>query len=301
MIRLSGLLGFVLVTIPLSLVAQQQFPDGTPVPDSIQIRLNVKYGQAADEALLMDLAWPKVSAERLPGVVMIHGGAWRAGQRQAHLKDVGRLAERGYVAATVSYRFCPRYVFPAQVEDVKCAVRYLRAHAETYNLDPNRIGAVGFSAGAHLAMLLGSMDREDGLEGEGGWADQSSKVQVVVAFAGPTELDAPDIPEVSRPLVRDFLGGSPDEKRDAYRRASPVSYVSRGDAPMLLFQGTSDPLVPYTQAIRMLERMREAGIEGRIEFLVGAGHGWGNPERDRTYAAMFEFLDRYLKGETGSQ
>ncbi|GIW92518.1 MAG: hypothetical protein KatS3mg110_0559 [Pirellulaceae bacterium] len=275
--------------------AQVVYPDGTPVPESVQIRVGIEYGRAGEESLLLDLARPKVSADPLPCVVVIHGGAWRAGTRQVHLKDIGRLAERGYVAASVSYRFCPQHTFPAQIEDVKCAVRYLRANADTINLDPQRIGAVGFSAGAHLAMLLGVMDPADGLEGQGGWGDQSSKVQVVVAFAGPTALDAPDIPEVSKPLVRDFLGGTADEKADLYRKASPVTYVTKGDAPMLLFQGTNDPLVPYTQAYRMLEAMQAAGVEGRVEFLVGAGHGWGDPERERTFQAMFEFLDRYLK------
>jgi acetyl esterase/lipase len=278
-----------------ALYAQRQLPDGTPIPDSVELRQDIVYGKGGEEVLYLDMAWPRDASSRLPCVIFIHGGAWRAGTRLAHIKDVVRSAERGYVAATVQYRFCPKYTFPAQVEDVKCAVRFLRAHAEQYNIDPSRIGAVGFSAGAHLAMLLGTMGKEDGLEGEGGWQEESSQVQVVVSFAGPTALDAPDIPDASKPLVRDFLGGTVEEKPELYRRASPVTYVSPGDAVTLLFQGTKDPLVPHTQAYRMIDRLTEAGVAGRAELLVGAGHGWGNPERDRTYEAMFAFLDQHLK------
>lgn len=278
-----------------SAMGQLQLPDGTPVPDQVQMRVDVTYGTGGDEPLRMDMAWPRDVTQPLPCVVVIHGGAWRAGNRQVHLKDIVRFAERGYVAATIQYRLCPKHTFPAQIEDVKCAVRYLRAHAENYHIDPARIAAVGFSAGAHLAMLLGTMGPEDGFEGSGGWPDQNSQVQVVVAFAGPTALDAPDIPEASKPLVRDFLGGTVEEKAQVYRQASPVTYVSRGDAAMLLFQGTKDPLVPYTQAYRMIEKLTEAGVDGRAEILIGAGHGWANPERERTYEAMFAFVDRYLK------
>ena len=160
------------------------------------------------------------------------------------------FAQQGYVAATIQYRFCPEHRFPAQIEDVKCAVRYLRAHADQYHIDPERIGAIGFSAGAHLSMMLGTMGPEDGLEGEGGWPKQSSRVQAVVSFFGPTELDAEDIPAPSIPLVNALIGGSKTEFPKQFRAASPLHYVSQGDAAMLLFQGTEDPLVPYTQAIK---------------------------------------------------
>ncbi len=117
-------------------------------PDGVVYEPNIEYGKGGDESLRLDLARPKDAEGELPCVVVIHGGAWRAGNRGQHTDLIFQLAQRGYVAATISYRFCPKYHFPAQVEDAKCAVRYLRANADKYHIDKKRFGAVGASAGA---------------------------------------------------------------------------------------------------------------------------------------------------------
>ncbi|MGI9473255.1 MAG: alpha/beta hydrolase fold domain-containing protein [Rubripirellula sp.] len=260
----------------------------------IEITEDVVYGTGGSTELHLDIARPANRDQPAPCIVVIHGGAWRQGDKGAHTKEIRRFADEGYVAATIQYRFCPQDRFPAQVEDVKCAVRYLRSHADEYGIDPERIGAIGFSAGAHLSMMLGTMDRDDGLEGEGGWPDQSSKVQAVVSFFGPTELAADDIPLRSVPLVTDLIGGSKEDMRDAYDAASPITYVTKGDAPMLLFQGTEDVLVPYSQAVKMVTAMTEADVPGRVEFLIDAGHGWGGEELQATVDATSRFFDRYL-------
>lgn len=262
---------------------------------SIKTASDVVYNPDDAEPLQLDLAWPGEGDGPWPCVVFIHGGAWRGGHRKSHLPQVNDFARRGYVAVTVSYRLCPKHIYPAQIEDVKCAIRFLRANREKYHVIPDRIGAVGFSAGAHLAMLLGAMGPDDGLEGGGGWADQPSQVQAVVAFFGPTDLGAEDLPEVSKPLVRDFLGGTPAEKSDLCAQASPLTYVSRGDAPLLIYQGTKDPLVPHSQAIKMIDRMTAAGVGGRIEFLIGAGHGWQGTDLTHTLDGTAAFLERHLK------
>ncbi len=262
--------------------------------ETIDYQEDVVYGRGGDVALHLDIASRKDIQKPAPCIVVIHGGAWRAGNKSQHTKQIFDLARQGYVSATIQYRFCPEHRFPAQVEDVKCAVRFLRAHADQYGIDPDRIGAVGFSAGAHLSMMLGTMDAADGLEGEGGWQDQSSKVQAVVAFFGPTELDADDIPERSLPLVNDLIGGPKEEHAESFRQASPLTYVSKGDAPMLLFQGTEDVLVPYTQATKMVTAMTGADVPGRVEFLIDAGHGWGGEDRERTAEATYAFFRRYL-------
>jgi acetyl esterase/lipase len=175
-------------------------------------------------------------------------------------------------------------------------VRYLRAHADEYNIDSDHIGAIGFSAGAHLSMMLGVLDAEDGMEGEGGWAHQSSKVQAVVSFFGPTEFRT-DFPAESSRLVSDFLGGLPEENPAAYQLASPLAHVNRGDAPMMLFQGTQDNLVLWTQATSMAEALTRARVDGRVELLVGKGHGWMGPELLRTLEEAVAFFDAYLKVE----
>lgn len=261
---------------------------------------DIVYGHTGDVDLQLDLAQPPDSkAGPFPCIVIIHGGAWRAGNRTMHDDLARELAARGYVAATISYRFCPEYVFPAQVEDAKCAVRYLRAHAEKYHIDPDRFGAIGFSAGAHLAMMLGTLDAEDGMEGDGGWANQPSKVQAVVSFFGPTDF-VPTMPEGSSRLVVDFLGGTAAEKPEAYREASPVSHVNKGDAPMFLLQGTADNLVPWQHATRMAEALTKAGVPGRVELLVGQRHGWMGAEFRRTLEEGVLFFDDQLKAATKS-
>jgi acetyl esterase/lipase len=221
------------------------------------------------------------------------------GDRTNHDDLTWKFAQHGYVSATIGYRLAPAHRFPAQVNDVKCAVRYLRAHAEEYGIDPDHFGAIGFSAGAHLSMMLGVTDKKDGLEGEGGSPDPSSKVQAVVSFFGPTDLLAEDIPQQVLGILKEFIGGTKHDKPEEYRKASPITYVTPDDAPMLLFQGTKDPLVPHTQTYPMLEAMTKNGVRGRVELLVGAGHGWGDPELRRTAVAAFAFFDEHLKQKRG--
>lgn len=282
--------------------------EGDAAARPIELHENLQYGSVNGEPLTLHLARPAgdraegsgaaatPATSARPAVLVIHGGGWQGGNKDIHLREVRQLAERGYVAVSVGYRLAPRHHFPAAIEDCKCAVRWLRAHAAEWEVDPQRIGAMGFSAGAHLALLLGTTDENDGLEGEGGWPDQSSRVQVVVSFAGPTNLLA-ELPEISVPIVEAFLGGPASEMAERYRLASPVALVDATDAPALLFQGTVDELVPYTQAIELAEAMTQAGVPGRVELLVGAGHGWSPREAERTLDAAAAFLDEHLQPE----
>jgi acetyl esterase/lipase len=265
--------------------------------DEILFEKDVVYGTGAGEELKLNIGRPKELSGATPCVVCIHGGGWAAGNKNDLDGRVRELAKRGYVAATVGYRFAPKHVFPAQIEDVKCAVRFLRANADKYQIDKDRIGAVGLSAGAHLSMLLGAMDPEDGLEGEGGNPDQSSKVNAVVAFFGPTDLTSSDWPEVTGKILLNFLGGSRQEKLELYKKASPITYVNKGDAPMLLLQGTKDVLVPWTQATAMADALTKAGVYGRVDLIAGAGHGWRDPELTRTIDETWAFFDQFLKNK----
>lgn len=288
---------FVACTL-LASVGQQQ-PAAQP-PAGVSFQKEIVYGTGAGEELTLNLALPEKADGPLPCIVVIHGGAWRAGNKAGHDRQTWDFAQRGYVSATVGYRFCPKHVFPAQVEDVKCAVRFLRANAEKFGIDPKRIGAVGFSAGAHLSMMLGVMGKDDGLEGSGGNPDQPSQVQAVVSYFGPTDLLASDIPDRSMPLLKDFVGGTQTENAEGHKRASPITYVSAGDAPTLIFQGTKDPLVPHTQAYKMIEALTVAGVPGRAEILVGAGHGWGGKDLERTVAETNAFFDEHLKAKSAA-
>lgn len=260
----------------------------------VELRRDVEYGRGGGEVLTLDLAKPINPKERLPALVFIPGGAWRMDNRNTYLTTIQEIAAQGYVAISISHRFAPTYIFPAQLEDAKCAVRWLRAHADELEIDPDRIGALGDSSGAHLAMMLGTTDASDGFEGAGGWADYSSEVQAVVSFHGPTNLLARFSVLARAPLI-DFVGVAPEQNSDAWRRASPIHYVSAGDAPMLLFQGTKDPVVNYEQTFEMIEALTQAGVKGRVEILLGASHGWRGMDQSRTLEASLQFFDQQLR------
>jgi acetyl esterase/lipase len=262
---------------------------------NVEFTPDVIYGKGGGEDLKLDIARPKDAASKnLPCVVFIHGGAWRAGTRAAHHDDIRRLAGLGFVAATVDYRLAPKHPFPAQVQDVKCAIRFLRAHAKQYALDPDRIAIWGISAGGHLALMLGVTQKVDGLEGDGGWPEQSSAVQAVIAYYPRTDLTAEGFSETVQKDHVTFLGGSLAEVPEQYRKASPLTYVTPGDAPTLILQGTKDPRVPLIQTTRMIEALTKAGVSGHAELIFGAAHGWSGAERERTDAAAVAFIRQHL-------
>lgn len=275
--------------------AHSQQAKPKPPPPGVKYEPNVVYGTGAGEPLKVDISYPEKITSAAPCILVIHGGAWRSGAKEDLTDLTYQLAQRGFVAATVQYRLCPKHRFPAQVEDVKCAVRFMRAEAKRYHLDPQRVGAIGFSAGAHLAMLLGVLDPADGFHGEGGHAGQSDKVRAVVGYFGPTDFSRTDWPAISEGLVNDFLGFTREENPEIRLRASPLTYVDKADAPLLIFQGTRDPLVPHSQSIVMGEAMTKAGLGGRVELLLGAGHGWGGEEMVRTFEQSVLFFSQKLK------
>jgi acetyl esterase/lipase len=286
----------VVLLFPLTLWAARAHPQArADEPPRVATEFDLVYAKAGDTELKLDLARPADDSGRYPGILVIHGGAWRGGSKDQMRGALSEFAAHGYVAISPQYRFCPRETFPAQVHDVKAAVRWLKTNAAKYHLDTRHIGAVGFSAGGHLALMLGLTSASDGLEGDAPADAPDTRIQAVVNYFGPTDLAADDIPEVSRPLVKDFLGGSPRDKPEAAAKASPLTYVSKDDPPILSFQGTKDPLVPYNQATKLTDALTKAGVAGRVEFLIGAGHGWRGPELERTKNDTFAFLDKHLK------
>lgn len=283
----------LLTQLPLS---AQELPKPILEADRSRVTIinDVVCGKMGDEDCKLDLALPIKKDKAAACIVVIHGGGWRAGNKSQHASHIKRFAELGYVSVSLQYRFCPKHIFPAQVEDVKCAVRFLRANAEELGLDPNRIGAMGVSAGAHLAMMLNTVDEDSDLEGVGGNADQPSKVQCAVSIVGPTELWADDIPEVSKPLLAAFVGGSPKEKAELIKKASPIAHLSKDDGPILMIHGTKDELVPQTQVYKMIDAMGAVGVKGRAEVLPGLGHGLNPAEIERALNQTEEFFAENL-------
>ncbi len=294
--RLSLLLTCSFLVSPALLPAQDLPKSVTEADRSKIVTINdVVCGKMGDVECKLDLALPEKRDKKAPCIVVIHGGAWRGGNKSGHAAQIKRFAELGYVSASLQYRFCPKHIFPAQLEDVKCAVRFLRANADKLGMDPERIGAIGFSAGAHLAMLLDTVDEESDMEGSGGNTNQPSKVQVAVSFVGPTALDGDDFPVVSQGLLKDFIGGSPKEKAELTKKASPIFHLSKDDGPILMIHGTKDELVPQTQVYRMVDAMGVIGVKGRAEVLPGLGHGLSPAEATRGMLEAEKFFAEVLK------
>jgi acetyl esterase/lipase len=245
----------------------------------------------------MDVVRPRELQEPAPAVVLIHGGGFRAGVRQSYLPICVKLAQRGYVAATVSYRLAPRYQFPAPVQDVKTSVRWLRANARRFGIDSDRIGVVGGSAGGHLALFLGLTAGVAEFEGDGPYQEQSSRVACVVDYYGPTDFTqsygkSADAAEV----LPQFLGGDLEHERHHHIIASPLNWVTPQSAPVLCIHGTEDRYVAYEQSVWLVDRLRAAGVEAELEKLEGAGHGFKGADAERAEQRMFAFLDKHLRG-----
>ncbi|WP_165247211.1 alpha/beta hydrolase [Paludisphaera soli] len=254
----------VLMALGSALALARREP--TP-PDSIVYEPDVVYREVG-ETLRMDFARPKEGDGPFPVVVCIHGGGWRAGDRKDFREALFSLAQQGCAAVSVQYRFAPKHPFPAQLDDVKAAVRYVREHAKERKLDPDRVAVMGGSAGAHLALLLATTADEDPKEAT------SSAVKAAVSIAGPTDL-SPHFPDASRYMVEDLLGQDRKADRDAQDRASPLSHLNAGDAPVLLIHGTKDELVPYDQATRFREAAAKVGVEAELFTIEGGTHGGG--------------------------
>ncbi len=294
----------LVVSVASGAIAGGQSPSraGTPTaptalesPRAVKFERNLVYGKSGGQELRLNLARPVEAGPSRPCIMFVHGGGWTGGDKEAYDEAIRVAVEKGYVGVTVGYRLAPAHRFPAQVQDVKCAVRYLRAHAEQYGIDPKRIGAAGDSAGGQLVMMLGVTRPEDGLEGDGGWSNMSSAVQAVVSYYGPTDLGAPDVPMVSKWVVEVFLGAPAAKVPDLCRQASPLFYVHAGQAPLLLLQGTVDPLVPTTQAVRMATAMSAAKAAGRVELIVGAAHGFSGAQQQHAIEATTAFFDEHLR------
>lgn len=244
---------------------------------------DLQYGQGSGRALLLDLYLPEKSDKPLPLIVWIHGGAWLAGSKDGGSPALQFTAE-GYAVAHVGYRLSGEATFPAQINDCKGAIRWLRGNAKSYNLDSNKIVAWGSSAGGHLAALVGTTGNVKDLEGTVNDLKESSRVQAVIDWFGPTDLlrmnetesdrrhDAPNSAESK------IIGGPILENKQKAVKASPTSYITKDMPPFLIMHGDHDLEVPIRQSEILVEALKKVGAEVTFIPIKGAGHGIGGPQ-----------------------
>jgi acetyl esterase/lipase len=279
------------------------FGRSAPLPAGVKAERNIPYVENGTPNQVLDLFLPEQPSEKpLPLMIWIHGGAWMAGDQAS--PPVLYLVKQGFAVASIQYRFSQDAIWPAQAYDCKAAIRFLRANAAKYNLDPAHFGVGGDSSGGHLAAFIGTSGDVKEMEGDLGNTSVSSRVQAVVDWFGPTDLtlmaqqsgphsliqhNAPNSPE-SR-----LLGGPVQEERDLAKTANPLTYIDRNDPPFLIMHGDNDQLVPLGQSIILAKALIDAGVGVTMKTLHGAGHEDPEFHSAENRRLIEEFLSLNLK------
>ena len=262
------------------------------IENSRAIRRDLTYCTVDGVELKFDFFLPKRQTGDVPLVIHVHGGGWSKGDKRggASLVYGPELLAAGFALASLNYRLAPQYEFPAMIEDVKCAIRFFRAHAGEYRFDPSKIGIFGSSAGAHLSSLVGTSDQQAGFD-VGEFLDQSSRVQAVVDFFGPADLTV------------NFSGTYAELKPTVFanfdlKAASPVTYISSDDPPFLILHGDMDRVVPISQSQMLYDQLVSGGVIVNLVVVKNGTHGFGTdnitPTRDELTAMMVNFFNEHL-------
>ncbi len=292
--------------LPAATATRVQTPSASKPPLAIDtkpgaINRDVTYCAPDGVAQKMDVLYPKtLSNQPMPIAVYIHGGGWTSGDKSggAGMIDSTELLARGYIVVSLDYRLAPQYKWPAQIIDVKCAIRHLRANAATYRIDPNRIGVWGGSAGGHLVAMLGVTDKDAGFDA-GEYLDQSSRVRAVVDLFGPADL--PAMLTSRAMVVGQTVFGAKSNEDPILVKASPVTYISRDDPPFLILQGDKDTTVPPEQSREFYDRLKAASVPATLVIVKNAGHGFApvggaiNPTRIELTRMIADFFDQNLR------
>jgi pectinesterase len=263
-----------------TLIAQEP----APATDAVHVTRDIVYAQYGERAVQLDLYLPAAkSGKPRPCIVVIHGGGWRTGNKERFSRFATRLTEEGFAAACIGYRLLPEATIAQCVEDCKAAVRWVRAHAAEHNIDPDRIGAIGGSAGGHLTAMLATSHAVKELEGDGGNAGVSSRIQAAVGMATPAEMSR--------------FGQRTNLSEEKAKLISPLAHVDKDSAPILLIHSNADGTVPYEQSVRLEKKYQEAGVRAELIEIDGASHAfWNQPEHfDATMGRAVKFFREVLK------
>jgi len=265
----------LLASVLFSLINCQPAGKGSNEEKEYILETEIVYGKGGDVELYLDLARPDSGKGPFPALIFLFGGGYASGSKRSFYHPIMDSAKRGYVAVAIDYRLTsvrengkPKYQFPAQLHDAKCAVRWLRANSRKYSIDKNRIGALGFSAGGTLALMLGLTDSSDGLEGDCGDGRISSSIQAVVNLAGGTDMEMHY--RLYSSYIKPLLGGTPEEMPERYKASSPLTYVSTDDPPVLTLCGTRDVVLPQEKLLD--DRMKAVGTSHILIIIENAGH-----------------------------
>ena len=281
----AALVAYVVDTSPLA-----------DLPDHVADERNVSYGSSEHQVL--DIAYEETLSRLRPAIVMIHPGGWMQGDKSAYHALMVRYAQLGYVTVSINFRPSGEARFPAAIKDCKLAIRWLRVHAATYGVDPTRIGVTGMSSGAHLAMLLALSDDEFDKDNE--YPEVSSRVQAAVCVSGVYDLLMEvrgQFPNAAAdPAVVRFLGGTPHQKRELARGASPVNYLSTDDPPLMVFHGELDRRIDAEQARQFALALEALGRADEVVLLPKTGHGRDVlPGDPRSRQLIRQFFARHLR------
>ncbi len=265
------------------------------------VEKDVVYRVYQDTSLKMDLYFPEQRGTQSPLIIYIHGGGWYSGDKATGigLNNMPELIRRGYVVASINYRLAPRYVFPAQIEDVEYAVDFLRTNAATYRIDPAHVGVMGESAGGHLAALLGLSDERQWLDGTRDEVTQSPRVQAVVDMFGPSDLKLTF--EQHWSMLIEHVFNTSDPESETIKRASPVTYVSKQAPPFLILHGDRDNQVSLNQSQELYGKLKAESDPATLVVVKNADHefvpegGPIIPSQKQIDLSIADFFDKYLK------
>ncbi|GAA5510304.1 hypothetical protein Rcae01_05812 [Novipirellula caenicola] len=264
----------------------------------VTVHRDLVFANVDGTPLKLDLYLPAVQGNA-PLVIWIHGGGWRGGSKQK--PPIRKVTEHGYALASISYRFTDTAIFPAQIHDCKAAVRWLRANADSFGYNADWIAVAGGSAGGYLALMLGVTDQIAEFNGSlGDHPEQSSSVQAVIDYFGPSDFllrgkTQPERAYTEKSGSFALLGGLRDGKLtpEIERRASPATYVTADDPPLLVFHGTDDEVVRLDQSEHIVKLYSELGLSAKLVVVESAGHGGVRFFRDPHFATLLKFLDQH--------
>ena len=281
----------LLMSLPLMSAAAEPF----------QRMTDIEYAKVENHRLLLDLYLPQ-SQKNPQLLVWVHGGAWRAGSKSS--MPLIPLVKNGFAVASVEYRLSPVAKFPAQIHDIKAAIRFLRGSASKYGYDAKKIGILGSSAGGHLVALMGVTNHHRELEGDLGAFDQeSSNVDAIVDYYGPTNFmtildqSTPHGLSVRVPALELLLGNRPENTATLAKLASPVFHVDAQDPPLLMIHGDQDPQVPINQSHELHGAYKKHGLDVTFEVIHGGAHGGPEFFDEKRIKLVESFLRRCLGGE----